>query len=337
MTKGKMEKAPRDKMIKGSPKKKEEKQKKEEDKDERETAEQPEELSAGDKKEIQVIERVIEKEVAPSEAFQNLSRPQIDLMKRTVAVGATDDELKMFLQVCVGAKLNPFLRQVHFVKRWNSKEGKEVGSIQVGIDGFRAIAESGGQYAGSDDAIFTDEKEVLIDKVKKMIPEKATVTVHKLMEGNRYPFTATARWGEYYPGEKQGYMWHKMPYGQLAKCAEALALRKAFPKLLSGLYAPEEMDQATEAKEENVVEKVLNIIEKSTDLMGLIAVKEKIKESKKYTKEEKEIVINALDNKLKQFEVNEPEKEAKQEPLKPGYMKETIQEENIPEDAEIIE
>jgi hypothetical protein len=68
------------------------------------------------------------------------------------------------------------------------------------------------------------------------------------------PFIGVARWTEYYPGEKMGFIWDKMPHGQLAKCAEALALRKAFPKKLKGLYVPEEMEQ-TERKESAVVVK----------------------------------------------------------------------------------
>ena len=65
----------------------------------------------------------------------------------------------MFIQVCKGTQLNPFLRQVHFVKRWSTAEGREVGAIQVGIDGFRAVAEGSGQYAGNDDPAYDGENE----------------------------------------------------------------------------------------------------------------------------------------------------------------------------------
>lgn len=207
------------------------------------------ELSQQDQKEVKVIERVIEsREIAPADAFGKLTRPQIELIKRTVAKGATDDELRLFIQVCKGANLNPFLRQVHLVKRWDSKEGREVGAIQVGIDGFRAVAESSGQYAGNEDPQFEGEEDITYDSkaqkgVKLTVPKQATVTVYKLLEGQRYGFTATARWSEYYPGPKMGFQWHIRPYLMLGKCAEALALRKAFPKLLSGMYAAEEMDR----------------------------------------------------------------------------------------------
>ena len=158
---------------------------------------------------------------------------QVALIKSTIAVGATNDELMLFLQVCKNHKLDPFTRQIHFVKR----AGK--GTIQISIDGFRAIAERTGNYAGNDDPVFDDEQK----------PQKATATVWKMVNGVRCPFNATARWSQYFPGDTQGFMWKKMPHVMLGKCAEALALRKAFPEALSGLYSDEEMDQAN-AKEE---------------------------------------------------------------------------------------
>ena len=71
------------------------------------------------------------------------------------------------------------------------------------------------------------------------------MTVYKIVGGQRCGFTATARWDQYFPGEKQGFMWKKMPHLMLGKCAEALAIRKAFPAELSGLYTQEEMQQAS--------------------------------------------------------------------------------------------
>src|SRR3990167_7540775 len=191
------------------------------------------ETKPSESKEIKVIERIFEtKEITPSDTFGKLSRNQIDLIKNTVAKGASDDELRLFIQVCKGAQLNPFMRQVHLVPRWDSKLGQEVRVIQVGIDGFRAVAESSGKYAGNDDPIYEGEKEVEYGSEKTgakkvTVPLKATVTVYKLLDGQRYPFTATARWEEYYPGPRMGFQWHIRPYLMLGKCSEALALRKA--------------------------------------------------------------------------------------------------------------
>jgi phage recombination protein Bet len=157
---------------------------------------------------------------------------KLDLITRTVANGATKDELDLFLYQARRAGLDPLARQIYFVKR----SGK--GTIQVGIDGLRLIADRTGAYAGNDDPVFVDGNP---------FPEAATVTVWKMVGGQRCPFAATARWKEYYPGDQQGFQWKKMPHVMLAKCAEALALRKAFPQDMSGLYVHEEMDQAGSA------------------------------------------------------------------------------------------
>jgi hypothetical protein len=63
-----------------------------------------------------------------------------------------------------------------------------------------------------------------------------------MTQGQRFAYTATARWSEYCPDNAP--MWKRMPHTMLGKCAEALALRKAFPQQLAGLYSREEMDQA---------------------------------------------------------------------------------------------
>lgn len=166
------------------------------------------------------------------------TKEQIELIKATVAKGATDLELKLFLYQCQRTGLDPLSKQIHFIKRFNRKIQKEEGTIQTGIDGYRTIADRTGDYAGSDDALFSFS-------ANSEYPESATVTVYRIVRGQRCAFTATARWSEYYPGdEKEGFFWRKMPSAQLAKCAEALALRKAFPQQLPGVYADVEMQQA---------------------------------------------------------------------------------------------
>ncbi len=155
---------------------------------------------------------------------------QVRLIRNTVARGATDDEFKLFLYTAVRTGLDPLTKQIHFVKRGGQA------TIQTGIDGYRAIAESKGELAGIDDAVYDTET--------APHPDKATVTVYRLVDGRRVSFTASARWTEYAPQGAQSFMWNKMPYLMLAKCAEALALRKAFPGDLSGIYTDEEMAQA---------------------------------------------------------------------------------------------
>lgn len=270
-----------------------------------------EQLTAKEAKEVRIIERVIEnREIAPADAFGKLTRNQVDLIKRTVAKGASDDELRLFVQVCKGANLNPFLRQVHLVPRWDSKIGAEVRAIQVGIDGFRAVAESSGAYAGNDDPIYDGESEIPVTKyenkkpieAKLTVPSKATVTVYKLMDGQRYGFTATARWTEYYPGPKMGFQWHIRPFLMLGKCAEALALRKAFPKQLSGMYAQEEMDRTAQpdneaSRSQKGFQTIIQAVNKAT-LPELEDYKVKIEKSDKYTDDQKAEFVETVDKRI---------------------------------------
>jgi hypothetical protein len=116
--------------------------------------------------------------------------------------------------------------------------------IQTGIDGYRVVADRTGLLAGISDPTHTEA-----DGAK--YPLTASVTVKKLLpNGSIADFTATARWSEYNAG---GPMWTKMPYLMLGKCAEALALRKAFPADLSGIYTSEEMAQADNPQQEQTV------------------------------------------------------------------------------------
>jgi len=266
-------------------------------------------------KEIKVIERIIDnREIAPQDAFGKMSKSQIELVKRTVAKGASDDELRLFIQVCKGANLNPFLKQVFLVPRWDSREGREVRAIQVSIDGFRAIAEESGGYAGNEDAVFIGEEKVeyTANKEAKVVtaPLEAKVTVYKLVEGQRYPFTATARWTEYYPGVKMGFQWHIRPYLMLGKCAEALALRKGFPKQLSGMYIPEELDkgqvqETDEQKSQRGMSTLLTIISKC-GVDELIEYKKKIGDTNKYNAMQKQDLLKAVENRFNEIDKETP-------------------------------
>ena len=108
----------------------------------------------------------------------------------------TDDQLEVFLCASKRYGLNPIANQIYPQLRGNNM------TITTGIDGYRLIADRTGKYAGNDDPVFDDEAQ----------PRKATVTVYKIVGGQRCGFTATARWDQYFPGEKQGFMWKKMPH-----------------------------------------------------------------------------------------------------------------------------
>src|SRR5262245_24897248 len=171
------------------------------------------------------------------------SDTQIDLIKRTVARGASDDELRLFLHACERSGLDPLMRQIYAVKRWDSQQKRDVMSIQTGIDGLRLVAERTGKYAPGREPSFTytdeENKDVLVSStayIKKQTPD-----------GTWHEVAATARYEEYAQTRQDGMptkFWKQMPHVMLSKVAEALALRRAFPMELSGIYSHDEMTQA---------------------------------------------------------------------------------------------
>lgn len=163
---------------------------------------------------------------------------QLDLIKRTVANGATNDELKLYLYDCQRHGVHPLDRLLHFTKR-----GGRYTPI-TSIDLMRIRAAETGDCLGISDPVFQSEP-------GEPDAFAATVTVKRIVQGQVAEFTATARWSEYCPPSNQAHMWSKMPHTMLGKCAEALALRKGFPKQLAGLYAKEEMDQGGQAAPES--------------------------------------------------------------------------------------
>lgn len=173
---------------------------------------------------------------------------QLDLIKRTIANDATDDELQLFMYQCKRTGLDPLARQIHFQKYTNNNTGKSTVSFITTIDGYRLIAARTGLYAGNSEPIFDGRVSIRdvsqYDKIDSA-PAKASVTVRRFVGGVVCEFTATTYWEEYYPGGNKGHMWRKMPHVMLAKCAEASALRKAFPADLSGVYTDDEMGQSS--------------------------------------------------------------------------------------------
>ena len=159
--------------------------------------------------------------------------------------GTPPQQVKLFSRVCYEKSLSPFSKQIHLIARQDRKNNTTRYTHQTAIDGFRAIADRTGKYAGNDDYLFDNgETEYQCLELKKKKPSTATATIYKIVGGVRCPFSATARWDEYYPGGTMAFMWDKMPFLMLGKCAESLALRKAFPENLGGIYTNEEMMQA---------------------------------------------------------------------------------------------
>lgn len=184
-------------------------------------------------------------------ALAGFTPDQVQLIKDTVAKGTTDSELAYFLEVAKATGLNPFKRQIHAVMRWDSRENRQVMSIQTGIDGYRKMAEDSGLYMPGaiewcgQDGSWT---EVWLRDVP---PSAARATVFRSdmrdEHGALMPIRATALWKSYVQTTSKGEttrMWAQHGPLMLGKCAEALAIRRAFPDRTSGLYTDDEMAQA---------------------------------------------------------------------------------------------
>lgn len=178
----------------------------------------------------------------------DFTEESIRLIKNTVAKNCTDLELQLFLHTCRKSGLDPLIRQIYAIKRKSkgkNGEWEETMTIQSAIDGLRLIGERTGKYApGREPTYEYDENKNVVSAtayVKKMTPD-----------GTWHEVAATAFYDEYvqtnidYKLNKAvpTSFWKKMPKNQLAKCAEALALRKAFPNDMSGIYSMDEMGQA---------------------------------------------------------------------------------------------
>jgi phage recombination protein Bet len=177
---------------------------------------------------LAVQEAVNEAKISPGE---------LEIIKNVYAKGATNEELAVFIKTAKELGVSILRGQVHLVKRgWGDNQSM---TIQIGIDGYRSAAAQTGNYRPSDiDTIYK------YDAQGKL--ESATVYVKMKVDGEWFDVPATAFYEEYVQRKKDGepnQMWGKMPRMMLAKCAESLALRKAFPHL-SGVYTQEEMMQA---------------------------------------------------------------------------------------------
>lgn len=173
-------------------------------------------------------------------------------LQTSLYVGAKVESVRMVMSYCRAAGLDVMQKPVHIVPMWNSKAGAMTDVVMPGVGLYRTQASRAGQFAGSSEPEFGPMITESIDGVEVSYPEYARITVKRVLpSGVVAEFTAIEYWKENYAvkGGKEkslapNSMWLKRPRGQIAKCAEAQALRKAFPELGSAPTA-EEMEGKT--------------------------------------------------------------------------------------------
>lgn len=180
------------------------------------------------------------------------------LVEQTFPAAKTAEGILLAVSYCRTRQLDIFKRPVHVVPIWDSQQGREIESVWPGIGELRITAARTKLYAGKDAAVFgptmTHEfsgftKKGGEQKISVTFPEWCQVTVYKMVDGQRCAFEGPkVYWMETYARlgktDLPNSMWQKRAYGQLAKCAEAEALRGAFPEEIGDDYIPEEADTA---------------------------------------------------------------------------------------------
>ena len=172
---------------------------------------------------------------------------KMKILGDVIAPGLSPAQLEVFAVACNRTRLDPFAKQIYAISRWDGELGRNKITIQTGIDGIRIIAERTGKYGGRLPFEWCGPDGVWVDVwLKKEAPAAARARI--VRTDWPQPIVAVARYSAYVQTKKgtdtPTHMWKRMDAEQLAKCAEALGLRTAFPQELSGLYSDEEMAQS---------------------------------------------------------------------------------------------
>jgi phage recombination protein Bet len=192
-------------------------------------------------------------ELTPTRVF---TTDEIDLIKKSICKGASDLELRMFLALAARSGLDPFSRQIYSIeRREKDRDGnwRTVRQTQTSIDGLRLIAQRTGEYEGQTPPEWCARQGTNAWRdVWNLESTPVAARIGVWRKGFREPCVGVAHFDEYAQRDRSGNltaMWQRMGVTMIAKCAEALALRKAFAQEMSGLYTADEMAQAIPADE----------------------------------------------------------------------------------------
>lgn len=183
--------------------------------------------------------------------LKDMTLAEIEMAKRTIAKDATTEELGFFLAFCKSRGLDPWSKEVYFVKRVNAQAEVSL-SFQTSIDGMRIHSRKGDKIQWMEGPFWCGEDGVWLDVWLANEAPKAARYIVKIKTQEK-PHIGTALFKEYAQTKFNGgltAMWEKMSAGQIAKCAEALALRRALPEELGGVHIDDEMQQADNPEKE---------------------------------------------------------------------------------------
>lgn len=168
----------------------------------------------------------------------------VEVLTGSLYPGAERNSVVMVLAYCKAAQLDPMLKPVHIVPIFQKGRGM-VDTVMPGIGLYRIQAARTGQYAGISEPEYGPTINTTLAGAEVSYPEWCRITVKRQMaNGQIAEFSATERWLENYATASRdsiapNAMWKRRAFGQLAKCAEAQALRKAFPEVGSAPTADE--------------------------------------------------------------------------------------------------
>ncbi|MEW5709795.1 MAG: phage recombination protein Bet [Pseudomonadota bacterium] len=185
----------------------------------------------------------------------------VRVLESSIYPGAKPESIKLVIGYCRAAQLDPMTKPVHIVPMRVKQKNPHTGKfewvwrdvVMPGIELYRVKATRTGVYAGISEATWGPDKTETLGGVTITYPEWCEITVYRKVGGESRPFSSgRVRWKETYAtagtdeegnaSEAPNRMWRKRPYGQLEKCAEALALRRAFPETVGAAPTAEEME-----------------------------------------------------------------------------------------------